>query len=160
MNKYLETEKSFKKWIDVKGNDSTLAYEYTINYNSTLDTILSMTSPMIGNSVLTVEYAYRNDRLMTISCDNQGISWEYIYHEIGQLDRVVKYSHGKAFEIQFVSNETGLIDSVLSVSSEQLGRLVINLNNRTRVIPNLYTLTELKALIEKCNKTCANNGSE
>ena len=38
---------------------------------------------------------------------------------------------------------------------EQLGRLLINMEGRTKVIPNLYTITELKELIGKYNhKKC------
>lgn len=59
-----EDKKVIQRWIDVTDNDSILAYEYTINYNSTLDTIISKSTPMIGDTILTIAYKYQNSRLV------------------------------------------------------------------------------------------------
>jgi hypothetical protein len=111
-----DDEKVVQRWIDVTDNDSILAYEYTIKYNSNLDTIQSISTRMIGDTTLTIKYRYQNNRLAEIGPDNAGISSKYVYKPSGQLDLVVKYHKSRPFEVEFVSNKTGLIDSVLMVS--------------------------------------------
>jgi hypothetical protein len=112
-----DNRKVIQRWIDVTDNDSTLAYEYTITYNSTLDTIVSISNPM-GDTILTMEYKYANNRLVEISPDGRGISSTYIYGTDGQLHRVIKCYRGDPFEIEFVSDKTGLVDSVLKVTDK------------------------------------------
>jgi hypothetical protein len=113
-----DDRKVMQRWIDVTDGDSVLAYEYTINYNSTLDTIISLSTPMIGDTLLTIEYKYANNKLVEISPDDQGISFEYLYNTMGHLDRIIKLHNGRPFEIEFLSRETGLVDSMLHVSDK------------------------------------------
>jgi hypothetical protein len=110
-----EDRKVIQSWIDVTDNDSVLAYENTINYNLTLDTIVSISTPMIGDTILTIKYSYKKNRLVEIGPDNQDMSSRYIYNERGHLDQTIKYYKGRPFEVEFLSNTTGLPDSVLKV---------------------------------------------
>jgi hypothetical protein len=98
-----------QKWYEIQRMDTIHIYDIVLYYNASLDTITKMCKTY-DKECIESEYIYHENRLISINGPDKT---ELEYDLYGQLERVYNFNDGKPVRIEFISTNTGLIDSVL-----------------------------------------------